>query len=46
MKISIIPLKKKNSLDVIWHPERYLKLKNFDINLFKIFYAINTISSR
>lgn len=39
-------VKKKKILGIMWHPERYIKIKKFDQNLIKKFYATNSIVSR
>ena len=39
-------IKDKKILGIMWHPERYSKLKNFDKKLIKEFYATNSIISR
>ena len=38
-------IQNKNILGIIWHPERYNKIKNFDKKLIKEFYATNSIVS-
>lgn len=37
---------KKKILGIMWHPERYTKIKKFDQKLIKEFYATNSIISR
>ena len=37
---------KKKILGIMWHPERYSKIKSFDKELIKKFYATNSIISR
>ena len=39
-------IKDKKLLGVMWHPERYSKIKNFDLKLIRNFYATNNIISR
>lgn len=39
-------IKNKKILGIMWHPERYQKIKNFDLKLIKKFYASNSIISR
>ena len=36
-------IKNKKILGIMWHPERYSRLKNFDKKLIKEFYATNSI---
>jgi len=36
----------KKILGIMWHPERYKKIKNFDLKLIKEFYATNSIVCR
>ena len=38
-------IKDKRILGIMWHPERYTKIKNFDQKLIKKFYATNSIIS-
>ena len=39
-------IKNKKILGIMWHPERYKKIKNFDKKLIKEFYATNRIVCR
>lgn len=39
-------IKNKKILGVMWHPERYSKMKKFDLRLIKDFYATNNIIGR
>lgn len=39
-------IKKKNILGIMWHPERYNKIKYFDKQLINKFYATNSIIGR
>lgn len=39
-------IKNKKILGIMWHPERYTKIKKFDQKLIKEFYATNSIVSR
>lgn len=39
-------ISKKKILGIMWHPERYSKIKNFDKELIKKFYATNSIIGR
>ena len=39
-------IKNQKILGVMWHPERYSKIKNFDLKLIKDFYATNNIVGR
>tara|TARA_B100001057_G_scaffold501091_1_gene620440 strand:- start:17227 stop:17832 length:606 start_codon:yes stop_codon:yes gene_type:complete len=44
--IEAFHIKKKKILGIVWHPERYNKIKYFDLNLIRKFYATNSIISR
>jgi gamma-glutamyl-gamma-aminobutyrate hydrolase PuuD len=44
--IEAFHIKNKKILGIIWHPERYNNFKKFDLNLFRNFYATNTIECR
>ena len=44
--IEAFHIKNKKILGIVWHPERYNKIKNFDLNLIRKFYAANIIVSR
>lgn len=44
--IEAFHIKNKKILGIVWHPERYDKIKNFDLNLIRKFYATNIIVSR
>ena len=39
-------IREKKILGIMWHPERYSNIKNFDKELIKKFYATNNIISR
>ncbi len=39
-------IRNKKILGIVWHPERYKKIKKFDKELIKGFYATNSIISR
>ena len=39
-------IKDKKILGIMWHPERYRKIKNFDLKLLREFYATNNIICR
>ena len=39
-------IKNRKILGIVWHPERYKKIKNFDKKLIKEFYATNRIVCR
>ena len=39
-------IKNQKILGVMWHPERYSKIKNFDLKLIRDFYATNNIIGR
>ena len=39
-------IKNKKTLGIMWHPERYRKIKNFDLKLLREFYATNNIICR
>ena len=39
-------IKEKKILGIMWHPERYNKIKHFDLKLIKEFYATNSIVGR
>lgn len=39
-------IKEKKILGIMWHPERYKKVKNFDLKLIREFYATNSIIGR
>lgn len=41
--IEAFHVKKMNILGIMWHPERYSKIKSFDQKLIKEFYATNSI---
>ncbi len=41
--IEAFHIKKKKVLGIMWHPERYTKIKSFDQKLLKKFYATNSI---
>lgn len=44
--IECFHIKNQKILGVMWHPERYSKIKNFDLKLIKDFYATNNIVGR
>ena len=45
-KVEAFHVKNKKSLGIMWHPERYSKIKRIDKILIKKFYATNSIISR